>query len=89
MHCCVAIAKHASHLRGELWVCGELLQLFQQGIVELVLVKFEQLLHEAGISQLLFGLIPSGRLLEDCHDSRQGQLHKRRWFGIRLHTSVL
>lgn len=64
------IACYASHLRSEFRVRGELLQLFQQGIVELVLVKLEQLFHEAGISQLLFGLIPSGRLLEDCHDSR-------------------
>ena len=73
MRYCTAAAgrvKHANHLRGKLRVCGELLQLFQQGIVELVLVKLEQLLHEAGIAQLLFGLIPSGRLLKDCHDSR-------------------
>ena len=37
-------------LRGEVRVGGELLQLFEQGIVELVLVELEQLLHEAGIT---------------------------------------
>ncbi|KAA6421358.1 MAG: hypothetical protein FRX49_08635 [Trebouxia sp. A1-2] len=46
-------------LRGELRVSGELLQLLEQGIVELVLVKLEQLLHEAGITQLFLGLVPA------------------------------
>lgn len=56
-------------LRGELRVSGELLQLLEQGIVELVLVKLEQLLHEAGITQLFLGLVPGGGLLQDCHHS--------------------
>ena len=56
-------------LRGEVRISGELLQLLEQGIVELVLVKLEQLLHEAGITQLLLGLIPGGGLLQDCHHS--------------------
>lgn len=85
---CCCIARQPSYLRGKFSVCGELLQLFEQGIIELVLVKLEQLLHEAGVSQLLLSLFPSGSLLEDCHDSRQRQLHQRRWLGICLYAPV-
>lgn len=56
-------------LRGEVRVGGELLQLLEQGVVELVLVKLEQLLHEAGITQLLLGLVPGRGFLQDCHHS--------------------
>eukprot|EP00983_Pelagomonas_calceolata_P134870 1162101-Pelagomonas_calceolata.AAC.13 len=54
--------SHLAHrVRREVGVCGELPNLLQQRVVQLVLVKLHHAVHEGRVAELLFGFLPSCR----------------------------
>lgn len=68
-------SEHANHLRVEVGVGGESVDLFKQDVVQLVTVVTQEGLHEGRVPQLLLGLIPRDRFSQDRHDACQRQLH--------------